>query len=121
MLMKYPRCHRGRTDCDPISCVAASPTQDEFESMTDEQLDACDYNPSSFVCCGANDFESRTKKRDNYRICFKNSVVDDMSDNDMQDLTSLQKVIADALLLDAVRKANNGIVEHPAEHELDGD
>ena len=89
--------------------------------MTDEQFETCDYEPVSFVCCGLNSFKSRTKKRDNYRLCFKNSAVDDMSDNDMQDLTSVQKVISDTLLLDAVRKANNGIVEHPAEHPEDGE
>ena len=120
MLMRYPRCHRGRKDCDPISCVAASPTEDEMSKMTDEDFDTCNYSPSSFVCCGANTAESRTLQRDNYRLCFKNAVVDDCSDNDMQDLTSLQKVIADTLLLDAVQKANYGVVEHPAlPHEDD--
>jgi hypothetical protein len=113
MLMRYPRCHRGREDCDPISCVAASPSNEELNSMTDEDFATMNYTPSSFVCCGANTAESRTLKRDNYRLCFKNEVVDDISDNDMQDLTSLQKVIADTLLLDAVQKVNFGIVEHP--------
>ncbi|ANJ65536.1 hypothetical protein [Pseudoalteromonas virus vB_PspP-H6/1] len=81
--------------------------------MTDEDFETMNYNPASFVCCGQNTKESRTLERDNYRMCFKNEVVDDINDNDMQDLTSIQKVIADTLLLDSVLKANNGIVEHP--------
>ncbi|MEO9497672.1 MAG: hypothetical protein ABJG42_24575 [Vibrio splendidus] len=89
--------------------------------MTDEDFDTMNYTPSSFVCCGANTPDSRELQRDNYRLCFKNEVVDDISDNDMQDLTSLQKVISDTLLLDAVMKAANGIVEHPVNQDVKKD
>lgn len=58
-------------------------------------------------------------EQDRYRLCFKNDLCDDMSDNDLQDLTSVITVISAALNLDAVLKVNNGIVEIPAENGLD--
>lgn len=111
-LMLYPKCWRDREDCDPIHCIDGV-----NEDLTEEQMMNFDYTPDSFVCSGvASDPEL---KRDQYRLCFKNSVVDDMSDNDIQDLTSIISVAAAALNLDAVRKINTGVLEIPLEHESD--
>lgn len=104
----YPVCWRGRDDCEPIHCIDAAPPD-----ATEQQINEFDYTPKSFVCSGF----SRNPKvaQDKYRLCFKNSCTDEMSDNDLQDLTSIITVIGAALNLDAVRKVNNGIVEIPAE------
>jgi len=58
--------------------------------------------------------KTREVEQDIYRLCFKNNVTDEMSDNDMQDLTSILCVVSAALNLDAVRKVTSGIVEIPA-------
>jgi len=42
-----------------------------------------------------------------------------MSDNDLQDLTSIVAVVGAALNIDAVRKVNSGIVELPAAQASD--
>lgn len=105
----YPVCHRGRNDCEPIHCIAAEP-----DNITEEQFLNFDYEPLSFVCSGCN--KVRSVDQDIYRLCFKNGATDEISDNDLQDLTSIIAVISAALNLDAVRKVNNGIVEIPAEN-----
>ena len=104
----YPVCHRGRDDCEPIHCIASEP-----EGITEEQYINFDYEPPSFVCTGCN--KSRSVDQDIYRLCFKNEATDEMSDNDLQDLTSIVAVVGAALNADAVRKVNFGVVEIPAE------
>ncbi|CAN8141085.1 hypothetical protein THIOSC15_2720009 [uncultured Thiomicrorhabdus sp.] len=106
----YPICWRGRNDCEPIHCIDAEPP-----ATSEEDILEFNYQPISFVCCGCNTSENRTLEQDKYRLCFKNKETDEMSDNDLQDLTSIISVISAALNLDAVRKVNNGIVEIPAE------
>lgn len=108
----YPVCHRGRNDCEPIHCIASEP-----EGITEEQFLNFDYEPPSFVCAGCN--KDRNVNQDRYRLCFKNSSTDEISDNDLQDLTSIIAVVGAALNTDAVRKVNNGIVEIPAENNYD--
>lgn len=103
----YPVCHRGRDDCEPIHCIASEP-----EGITEEQYYSFDYDPPSFVCAGCN--KSREVDQDRYRLCFVNDCTDEMSDNDLQDLTSIVAVVGAALNLDAVRKVNSGVVEIPA-------
>jgi len=104
----YPKCWRGRDDCEPIHCIDAEP-----DGLTEEQILKLDYEPLSFICSGvAKDPEL---ERDQYRLCFKNGCTDEISDNDIQDLTSLVVVIGSALNFDAIQKVNNGIVEIPAE------
>ncbi len=103
----YPVCWRERADCMPIHCIDAEP-----EDATEEQLMNFDYKPLSFVCCGKT--ESSEVPQDIYRVCFKNEAGDEMTDNDMQDLTSLMSVISAAMNWDAVTKVNQGIVEIPA-------
>lgn len=110
MIHQYPVCHRNREDCQPIECVASAPdglTQDEYWEFQ--------WEPKSFVCSGC--VSDPKVKQDKYRLCFKNHCSDEMSDNDLQDLTSIIKVASCALNLDAVRKVNQGIVEIPAENE----
>lgn len=107
-IMLYPKCWRNRSDCEPIHCIDAEPA-----GTTEQQMMALDYIPLSFVCSGVAD--SPEIKQDQYRLCFKNSCSDEMTDNDLQDLTSIVAVVGAALNLDAVRKVNAGIVEIPAE------
>lgn len=110
-IMLYPKCWRDFTDCEPIHCIDAAP-----EGTTEDQMDNFDYTPDSFVCAGCNTAENRQVNQDIYRLCFKNSVTDEISDNDLQDLTSIVAVVSAALNLDAVRKVSRGIVEIPAEN-----
>lgn len=110
-IMLYPKCWRNRDDCEPIHCIDGTD-----EPLTEEQMMTLDYRPSSFVCSGCVKPESRVVKQDLYRLCFKNSTTDEISDNDLQDLTSIMCVASAALSLDAVRKHAHGVVELPAEH-----
>lgn len=103
----YPVCWRGREDCQPVHCIDAAP-----DGLTDEQFCNFDYQPLSFVCSGR--CSSPGVEQDIYRLCFKNDSVDDMSDNDLQDLTSVMAVCSAALNYDAVMKARHGVVEIPA-------
>ena len=105
-MMLFPKCHRGRTDCEPIDCIDAVP-----EGTTEEQYMMMDYVPVSFVCSG---FTSNQEiKQDCYRLCFKNHVFDEMSDNDEQDLTHMMRVMSSALAVSATRKVKGGSVEVP--------
>lgn len=104
----YPKCWRDCADCMPIHCVDGVDAD-----LTEEQMETLDYTPDSFVCSGLVTGQ-RTIKQDAYRLCFKNHCTDEMTDNDLQDLTSVLSVIAAALNFDAVCKAANGVVEIPA-------
>lgn len=100
-LALYPKCWRGRTDCQPIHCIDGTdenPSEEDFFNMT--------YEVNSFICCGENDGTTRALPQDKYRLCFKNDEVDEMSDNDLQDLTSVAAIITQALCYDAVKKNN---------------
>lgn len=111
MIFLYPKCHRDRTDCEPIHCitgVSEQPTQEEIETLS--------FTPASFVCSGKIREGNTVIDQDIYRLCFKNEVGDEMTDNDMQDLTSVMSVCSAAMNLDAIRKVQNGIVEIPAEN-----
>lgn len=70
------------------------------------------YTPQSFVCSGT--CSDPKLEQDKYRLCFKNQATDEMTDNDMMDLTSIMAVASAAMNIDAIRKANNGVVEIPA-------
>ena len=105
----YPVCWRGRDDCDPIHCIDG--VSDE---VGEDDLMTFNYTPTSFVCTGC--VSSPVIEQDIYRLCFKNGATDEISDNDLQDLTSIIAVVGAALNLDAVRKVNQGIVEIPAKN-----
>mgnify|MGYP006935487687 CR=1 FL=1 len=108
MLMTPFRCWRNRTDCSPLHSIEATPPD-----LTPEEFEAPDFNPISFVCCGLVAEGERKVAQDCYRLCFKNDVVDDMSDNDLQDLTHVVAVIGQALAITATRMVNSGTVEVP--------
>lgn len=112
--MLYPKCWRNREDCEPIHCIDGV-----SEELTEEQVMTFDYTPDSFVCSGC--VQDPEIKQDKYRLCFKNECSDEMTDNDMMDLTSIMSVCAAAMNLDAIRKVSNGIVELPAEQSMDED
>ena len=104
----YPICWRERTDCDPLHCIDGVDS-----SVTQEQLMEMDYTPNSFVCVGCVNEENRIIPQDAYRLCFKNSASDEMTDNDVQDLTHIMAVISQALAVDATRRINGGVIEVP--------
>lgn len=102
------RCWRNRTDCEPLHSIEATPAD-----MTPDQYEAPDFNPESFVCCGINHADNREVAQDAYRLCFKNATSDEMSDNDIQDLTHLVAVVGQALAIIATRQVNSGTVTVP--------
>lgn len=113
-IMLYPVCWRGREDCEPIHCIDGIDPKKSAE-LTEEDYANFNYTPDSFVCSGCVKQEDRNIQQDMYRLCFKNEETDEMSDNDVHDLTSVVSVAAAALNLDAVRKLNSGTLEIPAE------
>ncbi len=108
----FPVCFRNRDDCQPIHCIDAMP-----DDTTEEDYMNFTYKPDSFVCSGT--IKKPGIPQDKYRLCFKNHCADEISDNDLMDLTSLMAVISAALNIDAVRKVTYGIVELPAEQNKD--
>ena len=115
----YGKCWRDRDDCEAIECVIG--TKDP--SITEEDLIRDDKKPNSFVCSGLIQESARTQDQDCYRLCFKSDAhgdgcnVDEMSDNDLQDLTSVSNVISRTLLYDAVVKRNNGRMMVPTDDD----
>lgn len=106
-MMQLPiRCWRGFDDCEPLHSIEATP-----EDLTPEQYESPDFHPASFICCGINHAESREVRQDCYRLCFKNADTDEMSDNDLQDLTHIAAVISQAIAITATRMVNGGTVE----------
>ncbi len=77
-------CLRELNDCEPLS---------QIESDCKE----------SFWCCGLNDGTTRVERGDIYRLCFKNGVIDDMTDNSNKDMFDLVSVISLALSVKAHR------------------
>src|SRR6185312_10573699 len=108
MLMLPIRCWRGRDDCEPLHSIESTPPD-----LTPEQYESPEFQPESFVCCGINHSESRHHKQDCYRLCFKNADTDQISDNDLQDLTHVAAVIGQALAVTATRMVKGGTVEVP--------
>ena len=106
-LLLFPKCFRGRTDCDPIHCIDGVGDQE----LTEDQMIDFGYEPVSFICTGL--AHNPKLPQDAYRLCFKNKAVDDMSDNDIQDLAHLANVVTAAIALDATRRVNGGTVEVP--------
>jgi hypothetical protein len=108
MLQLPFRCWRGLDDCEPLHSIEGTP-----EEMTPEQYESPDFTPESFVCCGINHAASRELPQDCYRFCFKNAASDEMTDNDLQDLTHMAAVVTQALAITATRMVNGGTVEVP--------
>lgn len=106
MLMTPLRCWRRRADCEPLHSIEALP-----EGQTPEEYEDEAFTPASFVCCGINHSGTRQIEQDCYRLCFKNHQCDEMSDNDIQDLTHILAVISQALAITATRMVNGGTVE----------
>lgn len=108
MLMKPIRCWRGRDDCEPLHSIEATP-----DDLTPEQYESPDFKPATFVCCGINHSDSREVAQDCFRLCFKNDATDEMTDNDIQDLTHIVAVVGQALAIAATRSVNSGAVTVP--------
>lgn len=113
-LVMYPKCWRGRDDCSPIHCIEATD-----DGVTEEQHANLDFVPLSFICSGLVKTDKRIIPQDCYRLCFKSDIIDDMSDNDIQDLAHLTSVIAAAMSLDATERVNTGTIEVPTEQGND--
>lgn len=109
-MMNFPLCWRRREDCVPFQAIDGVGDQD----LTEDQILDLDYEPASFVCCGCINPDARVLPQDAYRVCWKNSAVDEMGDYDEQDLTHLQAVVGHALAVLATRRVNSGAVHVPA-------
>ena len=99
------KCWRNRTDCISLASTEGIP-----DDATEEQVYELSFEPLSFVCCGCIQTSDRKIKQDAYRICFKNDVCDEMSDNDDQDLAHLAYVISQAQAIIATRRVNRGTI-----------
>ena len=75
-------CLRGRGDCQPLAQVESD----------------CG---KSFICCGYNDASSRKYEQDEFRHCWKNSMIDELSDWDRRDIISTIAILSQALHVDA--------------------
>lgn len=104
----YPICWRNRTDCEPLHCIDGVDA-----SVSVEDLMELNYTPKSFVCCGCVNEKDRIILQDAYRLCFKNESGDEMTENDIQDLTHIASVVTHALAVDATRRVNTGTIEVP--------
>lgn len=107
-LMTVGKCWRGRSDCSSFDSIEAMPLD-----LTEEQFATLDYDPISFVCCGCINDADRKLPQDAFRLCFKNSHTDEMSDNDEQDLTHIVAVISRSLAIASTRRVNGGTIEVP--------
>lgn len=114
-LMSVVKCWRGRADCESFDSIEAIP-----EDTPEERVYELDYEPKSFVCCGCIIDKHRAIKQDAYRLCFKNSCSDEMSDNDEQDLTHILAVVSKALAIVATLRVNGGTVQIPTMQGDDG-
>ncbi len=74
-------CPRGRTDCEALARI------DDDEG-------------GGFTCCGRNDGSNRCEPLDEFRVCFRNDVIDEMTDYDRRDLIDTASVLIQALSAD---------------------
>ena len=81
------KCLRDRNDCEPLAQIQSD----------------CG---SSFWCCGRNDGATRKIERDEFRVCWKNEEIDEMSDWDKRDITDTISILAQALSIDENIKDN---------------
>jgi hypothetical protein len=76
-------CPRG-SKCEPISNIVS---------------------PESFVCIGYHN-EEKEYPQDKFRHCFKNTMTNSMYDYDEYDLKSVMAVMAEALLVEEMKRLN---------------
>ena len=76
------KCLRNRKDCKPCAQI-------ESDCKT------------SFVCCGMVPKKKRVVPQDKFRLCWKNSNVDEMGDYDQRDVIDTISVLSQALSIDA--------------------
>jgi len=104
--------------------------------LPDECLRGLDCQPyaqiqsncgGSFICCGLNSPEQRAEPQDKFRVCWKNEVIDEMTDWDRRDLTDTISVMAQALSVDANIEAPaptpqeqhcGGTIRHDEKYEM---
>lgn len=79
-------CPRGLADnvCMPLSNILSTPVD----------------GVSTFFCVGQNDPSVRKVPGDRFRVCFKNSVIDEMGDWDKRDILDQVSVFTMALSID---------------------
>lgn len=80
-------CPRNRADCKSLSQIITT-------------------GHASFICCG--EHNNGLIPQDRYRVCFKNPVIDDMTDYDERDITQTASVlIGAAAYIAEARQAGN--------------
>jgi len=81
------RCPRNSKVCQPLSQII----DDEGEG---------------FICCGHNDRTARVLEQDNYRFCWKNQDIDEMSDWDERDIIDTVSVLIQAVSITKNKQYN---------------
>lgn len=74
-------CPRGLNDCEPLARIEAD-------------------DRTSFICCGHNDGTTRLLDHDRFRVCWKNDVIDEISDWDEADILDTISVLGQAMSAD---------------------
>lgn len=80
------KCLRSLDDCEPYAQVESD----------------CG---SSFICCGRSEPVTRNVEQDEFRHCWKNSMIDERTDFDKRDVISTIAILSQALHVDANIKA----------------
>ena len=102
MTIHYPsKCYRDRKDCQPFHVIASTTTKKK--------------KPKSFVCCGQVDWKKRAVPQDAYRLCWKNSHVDEMGEYDESDLSHTMAVLAQALAVINAQRTNGELIQTPSD------
>ena len=90
MIYLPEKCLRDRKDCKPLAQIHS------------------DGKKMSFVCCGDVRKRDRAIPQDRFRVCWKNSHVDEMGEYDFRDLTDTVSVLSQAISVDVNRQQNRG-------------
>lgn len=80
-MLSCQNCPRGLTNCQPLSNIVSD-------------------DKKTFVCCGLSDPDSRSRKADKFRNCFKSEDTDSMYDYDERDMKHQIAVMADGLAVE---------------------
>lgn len=84
-MLSCRNCPRGHTNCTPLSNIVSD-------------------DGSTFICCGISDEDSRTRRQDKFRNCFRSVDTDSMYDYDERDMKHQLAVMAGALAIEEMIK-----------------
>ena len=79
-IFRPDHCPRGLNDCESLDQIISA-------------------GHKSFMCCGKHDGKTNVLPQDEYRVCFKNSKIDEITDYDKRDLIHTAKVLMGTLAI----------------------